>query len=167
MSRSLASPAFRASAVDCRNDVVVGVQALIGVSLAQANLSFFDGISALLVGLYILYSAYVVAAENIDFLMGKAPEPKISEEIMRVARQVERVIEVDDIRAHYVGIYIHVELTARVWGDLPTSVSHEIAEDVREAVEQLPEVGRAFVHIEPVTALPVDSQIESIENLTT
>ncbi len=167
LSQSLASPAFRASAVDCRNDVIVGIQALIGVSLAQANLSVFDGISALLVGIYILYSAYIVAAENIDFLMGKAPEPKINEEIKRIARQVDRVVEVDEIRAHYVGIYIHVELTARVWGDLPTSVSHEIAEEVRDAVEQLPEVGRAFVHIEPVTASPTDSQIESTENVTT
>jgi cation diffusion facilitator family transporter len=150
LGRRLSSPAFRASAVDCRNDVFVGLQALVGVLLAQANLSVFDGISALLVGVYILYSAYVVAAENIDFLMGKAPDVTIHEEIRQTALDVKQVIGVEDIRAHYVGIYVHVELTVHVLGDLATSDSHQIAEEVRDAVEQLPTVGRAFVHIEPV-----------------
>ncbi|MBY0588527.1 cation diffusion facilitator family transporter [bacterium] len=149
LSDQLGSPAFRASAVDCRNDVFVGSQALVGVLLAEANLAIFDSISALLVGLYILYSAYVVAVENIDFLMGKAPESAMHHEIRESARRVEGVVEVEDIRAHYVGTFIHVELTARVHAHLPTRDSHAIAEDVRHSVEEIPAVGRAFVHIEP------------------
>jgi cation diffusion facilitator family transporter len=149
LSHRLKSPAFRASAVDCRNDVFVGTQALVGVLLAEANLAVFDTISGLLVGIYILYSAYVVATENIDYLMGKAPQPDIHEEILASARRVDGVVEVDDVRAHYVGTFIHVELTARVDPHLPTRDSHSIAEDVRHSVEELPDVSRAFVHIEP------------------
>ena len=149
LGRRLQSPAFRAAAVDSRNDVLVGGQALIGVLLAEANIGIFDGISALLVGIYILYSAYGIAKENIDFLMGKAPDEELCERIRLAADGVSSVHEIDDLRAHYVGTQIHVELTARVPSDLTTAQSHGIAEEVREAVESIPAVQRAFVHIEP------------------
>lgn len=150
LGRTLDSPAFRASAVDSRNDVLVAIQALIGVSLAYFQLGMFDGISALLVGLYILHSAYHVAMENIDFLMGKAPDIAMQNEIRDIALAVECVREVDDVRAHYVGTKVHVELTVRVPATLPTVDSHAVAEDVRAAVESLTSVERAFIHIEPM-----------------
>lgn len=149
LSRELQSPAFRASAVECRNDVLVGSQALVGVMLAKADIGVFDGISALLVGLYILYSAYHIAKENIDFLMGKAPDAELCNRIRLAADGVSAVKEIDDLRAHYVGTQIHVELTARVPSVLSTAESHDIAEEVREAVESIPAVQRAFIHIEP------------------
>jgi cation diffusion facilitator family transporter len=152
LGKTVSSPAFRASAIDCRNDVLVGSQALAGVLLASANLGIFDGISALLVGIYILYSAFGVARENIDFLMGKAPDSSIHEQICRAADGVPQVAEIDNVKAHYVGTQVHVELTARVSHDLSTAQSHDIAEEVREAVESIPHVQRAFIHIEPTNS---------------
>lgn len=149
--RRLHSPAFRAQAVECRNDVLVAVQALIGVTLAQLNYGVFDGLSALLVGLYIVYSAFQIAMENIDYLMGKAPREELYEVIEAAADSVDHVQQVGDLRAHYVGTGVHVELTARVEPALPTTESHDVAEGVRAAVEAIPEVDRAFVHIEPTT----------------
>lgn len=152
LGRQLDSPAFRASAIDSRNDVLVGCQALIGVLLAEYRLPIFDGISALLVGIYIIYSAYHIARENIDFLMGKSPDEQLCNRIRLAADGVDDVREIDDVRAHYVGTQVHVELTARVPAELPTAVSHDIAERVRERVEAIPAVQRAFIHIEPVEA---------------
>jgi len=57
---------------------------------------------------------------------------------------------VDDIKAHYVGTFIHLELTARVDADSTTAESHDISEAIRAAVESVPSVDRAFVHIEPI-----------------
>lgn len=156
----LNSPAFRASAIDCRNDVLVAAQALVGVLLAQFKLGVFDGLSALLVGLYIVWSAYWVAKENIDFLMGKAPDEALQREIRAAAECVEHVREVDHILAHYVGTWVHVELTVRVAATLPTIDSHDVAENVRHAVESLGAIQRAFVHIEP---MPTRSASESTD----
>ena len=102
-------------------------------------------------GIYILYSAFIIAKENIDYLMGKAPDEELCQRIRTIADAVTSVREIDDLRAHYVGTQIHVELTARVPSDLTTAESHEIAEEVREAVESIPAVQRAFVHIEPTS----------------
>jgi cation diffusion facilitator family transporter len=149
-ARSLNSPALRATSVDCRNDVVIAGQGLIGVIVAQYQLRAFDVVTAMIVGLYILYSAYRLGMENMDYLMGKAPEPEMLERIRTAAEEVPRVREVDDIKGHYVGTFVHVELISRVDGALSTAESHDIAEATRGAVEAVPGVDRAFVHIEPV-----------------
>ena len=151
-AQQLRSPAFRATAVDCRNDVLLACQGLAGVALAYSRLPIFDTIASLLIGLYILWSGHKVGMENIDYLMGKAPEPQMLDEIKQAAAAVSDVRSVTDVRGHYVGTFVHVELTAGVDGELPTAKSHAVAEQVRQAVESHTMVDRAFVHIEPAKA---------------
>lgn len=148
-ARQFHSPAIHATAVDCRNDVVIATQGLIAVVLAQFNLPILDTIAALLVGAYIFYSAYGIGMENIDYLMGRAPDAELLHEIQLAAESVKGVVNVDKIRAHYVGTFVHVELRAAVDGSLPTVQSHELAEAARQSVESLAMIDRAFVHIEP------------------
>jgi cation diffusion facilitator family transporter len=150
----LNSPALRATFIDCRNDVLVAGQGLIAVILAQYQLRMLDTVSALIIGLYILYSAYRVGMENIDYLMGKAPARDLLRRIQAAAEQVREVEEVDHVMGHYVGTFVHVELTARVDGLLSTADSHEVAEMTRVAVEAIENVDRAFVHIEPLPGRP-------------
>jgi cation diffusion facilitator family transporter len=145
----LHSPAFRATAVDSRNDVILACQGLTAVLIAYVRMPIIDTVGGLLVGIYILYQGHSIGMENIDYLMGKAPEPELMNDIRSAAEHVPHVREVVDVRGHYVGTFVHVELTARVNGDLSTTQSHAVAEKVREAVEKLGMVDRAFVHIEP------------------
>ncbi len=149
---SLNSPAFRATAVDSRNDVLVALQALLAVVAAQMQLRTLDTIAALVVGVYILYSAHRVGMENLDYLMGRAPGPRMLNRIRTTADNVPGVCEVDNVLAHYVGTFVHVEFTARVDGSLSTTQSHDVAEAARAAVEAIGMVDRAFVHIEPMPA---------------
>lgn len=151
-SRRLNSPALRATSVDCRNDVLIATQGCLAVLVAEyRELGMLDTIAALVVGVYIIYSAYHIGMENIDYLMGKAPEGDLLQRIGDAAQRVSGVQEVDNVKGHYVGTFVHVELTARVDGLLSTADSHEVAEATRLAVESIENVDRAFVHIEPVS----------------
>ena len=156
--QALNSPAIRATAVDCRNDVLIAMQGLFAVVVANYELRSLDTLAALVVGVYILYSGYRVGMENIDYLMGKAPDRDLLDRIRTAAAGVTGVHEVDDVLAHYVGTFIHVELTARVDGTLTTAESHDVAEATRHAVESVGLVHRAFVHIEPAKASRAASQ---------
>jgi len=149
-ARELHSPAFRATAVDSRNDVLLACQGLVAVVLASLKLPVLDTVAALLVGVYILRQGHNIGMENIDYLMGKAPEPELMADIQRAAERVPQVRQIAEVRGHYVGTFVHVELTARVDGELTTTDSHDVAEAVRQAVEKLGMVDRAFVHIEPM-----------------
>lgn len=146
----LNSPALRAAAVDCRNDVLISLQGLVAVVLAELRLPMLDTIAAIFVGAYILYSGHRIGMENLDYLMGRAPDREQLDRIRAAAAQVDKVQAVDTIKGHYVGTFVHVELTARVDGTLSTSESHDVAEAVRTAVEAINTVDRAFVHMSPV-----------------
>lgn len=153
----LNSPALRATAVDCRNDVLVSLQGLVAVVLAELRLPMLDTIAAILVGAYILYSGHRIGMENLDYLMGRSPDRELLDRIQTAAAQVDEVQAVDDIKGHYVGTFVHVELTARVDGTLSTSDSHKVSEAVRAAVESISTVDRAFVHMSPVGTDPGQS----------
>ena len=146
----LNSPALRATAVDCRNDVLVSLQGLVAVVVAELRLPMVDTLAAVLVGGYILYSGHRIGMENLDYLLGRSPDQELLDRIRSAAAEVDHVQEVGDIKGHYVGTFVHVELTARVDGTLSTSESHEVCEAVRAAVETIRTVDRAFVHISPL-----------------
>ena len=145
----LNSPALRATAIDCRNDVLVSLQGLVAIVLAEFRLPMLDTIAAILVGAYILYSGHRIGMENLDYLMGRSPDRELLDRIHAAAAKADRVQAVDNIKGHYVGTFVHVELTARVDGTLSTSESHDVSEAVRAAVESISTVDRAFVHMSP------------------
>ncbi|MCK4658582.1 MAG: cation transporter [Phycisphaerae bacterium] len=147
--KELHSPALRATAIDCRNDVLISLQGLVAVVVAELGVAMLDTFAAILVGGYILYSSYRIGTENLDYLMGRSPDRELLERIRSAAESVDGVCEVDDIKAHYVGPFVHVELTAGVDGALSTIESHEVCEATRAAVEAIGSVERAFVHISP------------------
>jgi cation diffusion facilitator family transporter len=149
LGQQIGSPALRATAVDCRNDVLISLQGLAAVALAAYRVPLLDTLAALVVGVYILYSAHRIGMENVDYLMGRAPDAELLGRIRAAAEGVPGVQAVRSIRAHYVGTLVHVEFTAAVDGALPTINSHDVAEATRAAVEALDAVDRAFVHIAP------------------
>ena len=144
------SPALQASATDSRNDVYVSTAALVGVAGGLCGYPQMDDIAATLISLWIIRSGYKIGAQNIDYLMGKRPGPVIMEEIRKKAVSVPGVIGIRNVLAHYVGNYIHVEISITLDMELTLVQAHNIGVNVREAVEGIDTIDKAFVHIDPI-----------------
>ncbi len=144
------SPALRAGAVDSRNDVLVSGVALAGVIGPYVGFSLLDTIAALLISLFIFYSAYKIGKENVDYLMGKSAPIENIEEIKRLAKKIKGVKNIHDLRAHYVGNYLHLEIHIVVDENLSTKESHRIGKEVQYVLERLSYVDKAFIHIDPI-----------------
>lgn len=144
--RSTQSPALRASFVDSRNDVLSSALALSGLLLGGA----LDEAAAVLIGAWIVYSGVKVGLENVGFLMGKAPDAEIVERIRRVALEVPGITGLNDLRAHYVGDVIHVELHIEIARETTLEKAHDIGVEVRRRLEAVEPVHKAFIHIDPV-----------------
>lgn len=144
------SPAVRAQAVDSINDVLASSIALIGVFFVQMGYAWVDGVGGIMVAYFILRSGYEIAVENIDYLMGRAADDNLIMEITTRALKVKGVEGLNDLRSHYVGDKFHIEIHIEVNKSASTKESHDIGKDVQHAIESLPEVQKAFVHIDPV-----------------
>ncbi|CAN5307719.1 hypothetical protein BH18GEM1_BH18GEM1_04870 [soil metagenome] len=147
---ALDSPAILANAVECENDIWTSLAALVGVGGAVAGFPTVDPLAGVVVGVWIVWGGYRFGRRNIDYLMGKSPRPELLERIRDAALRVGGVKGVHDVRGHHVGHRIHVEVHIEVDEDLRTRQSHDVAGAVRQLIERLPVIDRAFVHVDPV-----------------
>lgn len=150
VARANNSPALLASAIDSRNDVYVSAAAFVGIAGGLYGYPQMDDIAATLISLWIIRSGYKIGAQNIDYLMGKRPDPVIMEEIRKKAVSVPGVMGIQNILAHYVGNYIHVEICITLDMDLTMIQAHNIGVNVKDAIEGINDIHKAFVHIDPI-----------------
>ncbi|MEK7680007.1 MAG: cation diffusion facilitator family transporter [Deltaproteobacteria bacterium] len=144
------SPALRATAIDSFMDVFVALAALIGIAGVKLGYPYLDPLAGFVISLWIIYAGYRIGIENIDYLMGKAPPPRLLEAIKAAAVMVQGVRAINTVRAHYVGNFIHVEIHIEVDKDLSTLESHAIGKGVETSVERIASIEKSFVHIDPV-----------------
>jgi cation diffusion facilitator family transporter len=144
------STAIKAAGVDSLNDVLSSSIALIGILASSMSFNFVDGIAGILVAIFIFKTGYEVGRENIDYLMGKSADTVFIHKIARIAKKVDGVIGLNDIRSHYVGDKLHIEIHIDVDKNTPTDLSHDIGKDVQQILESMNEIQKAFVHIDPV-----------------
>ncbi|MCZ6681292.1 MAG: cation diffusion facilitator family transporter [Candidatus Poribacteria bacterium] len=141
------SMALRASFVDSCNDALASLVALVGLILGR----FWDDIAGLLIGGWILFSGIRVGLEAIGYLMGKVPTEEMMEKIREATMEIPGVSAFNDLRAHFVGDRIHVEIHIEVDDTLSLRKAHDVSMAVRYRLQDLREINRAFIHIDPVT----------------
>ncbi len=84
--------------------------------------------------------------------MGEAPPPELVERIREKARSTEGVLDLNDVFAHYVGTTVEIELHINVDKSLTIEAAHAIGKKVQWAIEDMEEISRAFIHIDPLEA---------------
>lgn len=150
LSKKIHSGSIRALAIDSKNDVLATGAALVGVVIASFGLTYFDSIAGLIVAIFIFKGGYEIGVENIDYLMGKTADEETIKSVRLTALQIRGVQALNTLRTHYVGNKIHVEIHIEVDHQMSTGESHEIAEEVEAALENIPEIAKAFVHVDPI-----------------
>ncbi|HHT9152350.1 MAG TPA: cation transporter dimerization domain-containing protein, partial [Candidatus Hypogeohydataceae bacterium YC40] len=81
--------------------------------------------------------------------MGRTASEELIEELKKKALAIPGVMGLNEVKTHYVGNYVHVEIHINVDGATPTAESHRIGKEVQRALESLESVDKAFVHIDP------------------
>ncbi len=145
----IGSPALHASSVDSRNDILISSVALLGFSGPALGFTNLDCYAAILIGLFVIRSGYRIGAENIDYLMGKSPNKELLDEIYRKVTGINGVLGIHELRAHYVGNYIHVQVHVEVDKTCNMEDAHEIGKKVETLVKEIPFVDDVFIHIDP------------------
>ena len=143
------SQTLKADALHHRTDVFA--TGLVVVALIASHFGFrgVDGIMGALVSLIIFYSAYSIAKEAVNPLLGEAPSDETIMEIDSLAKTFDGVLGVHDIIYHKYGQTIIVSLHIEVSDKGSAFDLHELAETVEEAIGQ--KIGGVVIaHIDPI-----------------
>ncbi|MDZ7850955.1 MAG: cation diffusion facilitator family transporter [Halodesulfurarchaeum sp.] len=148
-NRKLDSPGLKALATDALNDVYTSFAAVLGVFGAGVGMPIVDPLAGGLVSILVMHQGYRIARENIRYLTGSAPPSEEVDAIERTVTDHADVHGVHDLRCHYVGTQVEVELHAEVSGDLTLRAAHDLETELRNLLLSRPGVGDVHIHLDP------------------
>ena len=143
------SATLKADALHHRSDVFATLLVVVALIASRFGLNQMDGIMGIGVSLVIFASAWSIAREAVNPLIGEAPSQAALDEIEGACRSVHEVLGVHDIVVHDYGenrvVSLHIEVSHR----LSVLRVHDIAEDVEESVGRITG-GMVVVHMDPL-----------------
>ena len=147
------SPAIIADGKHQRVDILSSMAILIGVLISQYGYPKLDSIIALLIGLLIVKTAFDVARENLNNIMGTVPSKELVEKIIEVSNSVDPVCGTHDVRINYLGSYATVTLHIELPPEMNLKESHDVVHKVQnEIIEEIDIVHGVTAHSCPFGA---------------
>ncbi|MBC1604653.1 cation diffusion facilitator family transporter [Paenilisteria rocourtiae] len=148
LAKKIDSLAVKAAAYDNRSDAYVSFGTCIGITGAIIGITWLDNITAFLVGILIIYTAWKIFYDAAHTLTDGFDIGKI-ESIHTIIANVSQVHQVLDIKARMNGNRIWIDATISVKADLSVAESHTITEKIETAIRETYPNAYTLVHIEP------------------
>lgn len=142
------STALKAAAYDNRSDALVSIGATIGIIGAIFGFPILDGITALIVGIIIIYTAYSIFYEA-AFTLSDGFNVEEAETLSAIVRLVRGVETLSDFKGRMHGNLMFVDLTVTVNPNLNVVESHRITEEIEHRIMKVKPFSVVLVHIEP------------------
>ncbi|KAL4597874.1 hypothetical protein ACB092_11G019500 [Castanea dentata] len=146
--KSSANDIVRAYAKDHFFDVVTNVVGLAAALLADKFLWWIDPTGAITLALYTILNWSQTVFENAVSLVGQSAPPEVLQKLTYLVMRHPQVKRIDTVRAYTFGVLYFVEVDIELPEELPLKEAHTIGETLQEKLERLPEVERAFVHLD-------------------
>ncbi|KAI0495999.1 hypothetical protein KFK09_022306 [Dendrobium nobile] len=139
--RTSGNKIVRAYAKDHYFDVITNVVGLVAAVLGDKFYWWIDPIGAIILAIYTI--------SNWFSLVGQSAPPEMLQKLTYlVIRHDPQIKRVDTVRAYTFGALYFVEVDIELDEELPLKEAHAIGESLQIKIEELPEVERAFVHLD-------------------
>lgn len=141
--------AAKAQLTELYNDELGLLAALVGTFFIMQGEYIADPIASIAVATIIAYNAAGLFRENMSFLLGRSPGHEFLSKVENIARSVDGVMGVHDMRAEYIGPdTVHIGMNIDVKPGLLIEEADRIAEEVREKVHKSVRGGYCVIHVD-------------------
>jgi len=156
------SDTLKADAIHHRTDMLSSVLVLIAFLGTWAGYHRLDAVMGLGVAGLMLLSAYKVAKNAIDDLLGKPVDLETIKKIKSIAMKVEGVVNAHDIIVHSYGTLQFISLHIEIPEGKRSEIMHEIADQVEKSLGDQMKAD-IVTHVDPVTVS--GEEFESIQQI--
>lgn len=151
IGKEIKSPAIVADGKHQKTDIFSSIAILIGVIVANLGYPILDPIVGLIIGLLIIKTAYEIAKENIDNIMGKVPSQDLINKIRIIANNTPNAQNAHNIKIDNLGAYATAYLHVEIDGNMTLNETHEIVHAVENNIlKEVPEIKSVMVHSCPI-----------------
>lgn len=148
--RQTGSIATKGDMAHYMSDFLTNVVALIGIGAAGVlGILWADGAAGLLVALWLAYGAWGIASEAADHLLDREASDDTRAQIESLARAVDGVRDVHDLRTRMSGPWLHVQFHAEVDPSLSLGEAHKIVVEAEERIRVAFPGADIIIHPDP------------------
>lgn len=157
LGKKISSSTLRATALDCRNDVLTTTAVLICSIISHVTHLQLDGYIGLLVAVFIVWSGITIAKDTINPLLGEAPTDQLKQTIAHGILEHPKVLGIHDMMIHDYGpgrrfATVHVEMDSC---ENPLEC-HDIIDDLERAFGLNHNIN-LVIHYDPVVTDDAES----------
>jgi cation diffusion facilitator family transporter len=149
--RKINSPVLIADGRHQSVDIFSCAAILIGVIGAQFGFTLLDPLVAIFIAILVLRTAFQIAKDNVNAIMGKIPSPQIVEDLKSAALSLDDVKGVHNVKINNIGPYASAEIHIELDKDLKLEKTHEIAHEVEKTIiNKVEPIKMVTVHTCPI-----------------
>lgn len=144
------SVAIRADSIHYFSDILQNLGVILALVLStKLNLPLADPLIGLLIGAWILYSAWQIARQSYDQLMDRELPDEDRDLIRKIALSHPSVRNMHELRTRLSGRDIFIQLHLEMDGGLSLYEAHTVADTVEESLRQAFPNADVIVHEDP------------------
>ncbi len=99
--------------------------------------------------LYTMRTWSLTVLENVNALVSRTASPDFLQKLTYLCWNHHKEIrQIDTVRAYTFGSHYFAEVDIVLSSDMPLHQAHDIGESLQNKLESLPEIERAFVHLD-------------------
>jgi len=149
VGREIGSAALIADGQHARVDGLTSLAVLVGAIGVLLGFPQADPIVGLLITIAIIFILKDATVTMYRRMMD-AVEPELVDKLEKEAGQVAGVVAVHSVRGRWLGHKLFAELSIEVDGNLSTTASHQLGEEVRHKLwHSLPRLADVIIHVDP------------------
>ena len=146
------SLALKANAWHHRSDALSSIPILITSGIAYFSPQFViaDLIGALIVALLLLHAAFKISWPMVQELMDQGISTELIQRMESVAKEMEGIYSVHDIRGRFLGGTIQIDCHIEVDANITVQEGHDIGDRYMDKVKDIDEnIEHVLVHVDP------------------
>jgi len=134
---------------DHRNDLFINGFGIL-MSTGGSKLKWYlDPLGAIIIAFGVIISWSRTVYREFELLAGKsAPHSFLQLIVYKAATFSDEILKIDTVRAYHSGPDYFVEVDIVMDGSTPLWKAHDISQQLQDKIEDLPNVERAFVHVD-------------------
>jgi len=144
---------IKAQLVSLLKDEVSYIAALIAIVLVTQGYYLADPLASTFVAAVIALGGLYLFKDNVHYLVGRAPRKEFMEKVELMAKSVNGVLGVHDLRAEYVGPgIVHTGFHIEVAKGTAVEEADRIAHEVEERVSRETGCQHCVIHVDPANS---------------
>ena len=151
--RKTNSVAIKADSLHYKGDILMNLGVLFALVLNQQGIVTIDAWVAVAIACYLMFGAVQIGRESLDSLMDKELPDDVHAQVLALAKGVELVNGVHDLRTRQAGGTIFIQLHLELDDDLSLLQAHQIGDKVEALLTEFKPNADVLIHLDPMSVV--------------